>query len=211
MRTRVKICGITRVEDGVAAVENGADAIGLVFYPPSPRCVTAEQARAIVEGLPAFVATVAVFVNPSREDVEAVIRRSGVTLLQFHGDEPAEFCGGFDRPYIKAARIRPGLDLLEYLSPYASARAWMLDAYHEDLWGGTGGAFDWSVVPANPARPVVLSGGLTAENVADAIQRVRPYAVDVSSGVESAKGIKDAKRIAAFIAGVRNGNVRSAG
>src|SRR6266850_6007259 len=204
MRTRVKICGITRVEDAVAAAAHGADAIGLVFYRPSPRCVTLERARHIVAATPAFVSTVAVFVNPSREEVETVIRESGVTLLQFHGDEPADFCSSFSRPYIKAARIRPGLDLLKYLSPHTAAQAWMLDAFHEDLWGGTGGAFDWSLVPERMARPIILSGGLTADNVAGAIRRTRPYAVDVSSSVEASKGIKDAAKIAAFIGAVKH-------
>jgi len=203
MRTRVKICGITRPEDASAAAAHGADAIGLVFYRPSPRFVSLERARQIASAAPPFVATVAVFVNPAREEVEAVIRECGVTLLQFHGDEPPEFCEGFSRPYIKAARIRPGLDLLKYLSPYTAARAWMLDAFHEDLWGGTGGAFDWGLVPLGAAKPVILSGGLTEANVADAVRRVRPYAVDVSTGVEAAKGIKDAAKIAAFIGAVR--------
>ncbi|HUL92299.1 MAG TPA: phosphoribosylanthranilate isomerase [Burkholderiales bacterium] len=203
MRTRVKICGITRAEDALAAAAQGADAIGLVFYRPSPRCVTLERARQIVAAMPAFVSTVAVFVNPSRDEVETVIRECGVTLLQFHGDEPPDFCSGFSRPYIKAARIRPDLDLLKYLSPHAAARAWMLDAFHEDLWGGTGGAFDWGLVPRETAKPVILSGGLTADNVAEAVGRVRPYAVDVSTGVEVSKGIKDAAKIAAFIGAVR--------
>jgi phosphoribosylanthranilate isomerase len=206
VRTRIKICGITRVEDARAAAACGADAIGLIYYRPSPRYVTPQLARAIAESLPAFVTPVAVFVNPSRHEVEEAIR-AGAGMLQFHGDETPDFCSGFDRPYIKAARIRPGLDLLEYLSPHASARAWMLDAYHEELWGGTGGAFDWSLVPARAARPIILSGGLTAANVADAVRRVRPYGVDVSTGVESAKGVKDAGRIAEFIAGVRNADV----
>ncbi len=204
MRTRVKICGITRVEDAQAASAAGADAIGLVFYRPSPRNVTLERARSIATQMPPFIATVAVFVNPSREEVEQVIRECGVTLLQFHGEESPEFCAGFSRPYIKAARIRPGLDLIKYLAPYASARAWMLDAFHGDLWGGTGGAFDWSLVPEGMARPVILSGGLTVDNVAGAIRSVKPYAVDVSSGVEASKGIKDAAKIAAFIGAVQN-------
>ena len=203
MRTRVKICGITRVEDAQAAAAQGADAIGLVFYRPSPRCVTREGARQIVEATPAFVATVAVFVNPANDEVEAVIRECGVTLLQFHGEESPDFCAGFSRPYIKAARIRPELDLLKYLSPHTAARAWMLDAFHEDLWGGTGGAFDWGLVPRGMAKPVILSGGLTIANVADAVRRVRPYAVDVSTGVEASKGVKDAAKIAAFIGAVK--------
>jgi phosphoribosylanthranilate isomerase len=203
MRTRVKICGITRAEDAEAAAAHGADAIGLVFYRPSPRCVTLERAQQIVAATPAFVSTVAVFVNPSREEVETVIRECGVTVLQFHGDEPPDYCSGFSRPYIKAARIRPELDLLKYLSPHMAARAWMLDAFHGDLWGGTGGVFDWSLVPRDAAKPVILSGGLTADNVAGAVRRVRPYAVDVSTGVEVSKGIKDAAKIAAFIGAVR--------
>jgi phosphoribosylanthranilate isomerase len=203
MRTRVKICGITRVEDAEAAALHGADAIGLIFYRPSPRFVTLEQARRLVAATPAFVSTVAVFVNPSREEVETVVRECGVALLQFHGDETPDFCSGFSRPYIKAARIRPGLDLLKYLTPHTAARAWMLDAFHEDLWGGTGGAFDWGLVPREAAKPVILSGGLTADNVAQAVRRVRPYAVDVSTGVEVSKGIKDAAKIAAFIGAAR--------
>lgn len=157
-----------------------------------------------MRALPPFVTTVGVFVNPSRQDVEEAIGECDVSLLQFHGDEPPEFCSSFSRPYIKAARIRPGLDLLKYLSPYVEARAWMLDAYHDDLWGGTGGAFDWGVVPKSAAKPIILSGGLTAGNVDAAVRRVRPYAVDVSTGVESAKGIKDAAKIAAFIEAVRH-------
>ncbi|TMH85125.1 MAG: phosphoribosylanthranilate isomerase [Betaproteobacteria bacterium] len=204
MRTRVKICGITRVEDAQAAAAHGADAIGLIFYRPSPRCVSLGQARDIVISTPPFVATVAVFVKPSRDEVERVIGECGVTLLQFHGDEPPEFCSGFSRPYIKAARIRPGLDLLKYLSPYGAAAAWMLDAYHEDLWGGTGGSFDWGLVPERMARPTILSGGLTAGNVAGAIRRTQPYAVDVSSSVEESKGIKDAAKIAGFIGAVKH-------
>ena len=207
MRTRVKICGITRVEDAQAAVAQGADAIGLVFYRPSPRHVNFGLARRIIEKTAAFVSTVAVFVNPSRDEVEQVIHECGVTLLQFHGDEAPEFCGAFSVPYIKAARIRPGLDLVKYLSPYTAARAWMLDAFHDELWGGTGGAFDWSLVPGSMANPIILSGGLAAGNVADAIRQVRPYAVDVSSSVEAAKGIKDPAKIAAFIGAVAHESV----
>ena len=203
MRTRVKICGITRVGDARAAAALGADAIGLIFYRPSPRYVTPEQAREIVEATPAFVTTVAVFVNPTREEVETVIRETGVAMLQFHGDESPEFSSGFSRPYVKAARIRPELDLLKYLSPHSAARAWMLDTFHGDLWGGTGGAFDWGLVPKDAVKPIILSGGLTADNVANAVKRVRPYAVDVSTGVEGSKGIKDAAKIAAFIGAVK--------
>src|SRR5258706_4533678 len=170
MRTRVKICGVTRVEDAQVAVAHGADAIGLVFYPPSPRCVTLGQAREIAMSAPPFVATVAVFVNPAREDVERVIGECGVTLLQFHGDEPPEFCSSFSRPYIKAARIRPGLDLVKYLSPYGAAAAWMLDAFHEDLWGGTGGSLAWRLRHVRMAKPIYISVSITADNDAIAIR-----------------------------------------
>ena len=204
MRTRVKICGLTRSADALAAVGHGADAIGFIFYAPSPRCISSDLAREITRTLPPFVATVGVFVNPHRDEVEGVIHACGVSLLQFHGDEPPEFCSSFSRPYIKALRIRPGLDLLKYLSPYVDARAWMLDAYHDDFYGGTGEAFDWGIVPKSPARPIVLSGGLNAGNVETAVRSVRPYAVDVSTGVEMSKGIKDSTKIAAFIGAVKN-------
>ncbi len=204
MRTRIKICGLTRCEDARSAVDCGADAVGVVFYRPSPRCVSPARAREIVQSLPPFVTTVGVFVNPDRGEVEEALRVGGVSLLQFHGDESADFCASFGAPYIKAVRIRPGLDLLEYLSPYDAAGAWMLDAYHDDLYGGTGGAFDWDMVPKTLARPIILSGGLNAGNVEVAVRRVRPFAVDVSTGVEASKGIKDAARIAAFIEAVKN-------
>ena len=207
MRTRVKICGITRLQDARDAVVQGADAIGLVFYRPSPRYLSLPRARDIARQTPPFVTTVAVFVNPLREEVEEVIRECDIGLLQFHGEEAPEFCASFSRPYVKAARIHPGLDLIKYLSPHTGATAWMLDAFHDDLWGGTGGAFDWSVVPNNMVKPVILSGGLTADNVAGAIRRMRPYAVDVSTGVEISKGVKDAGKISAFIGAVKNEDV----
>jgi len=206
VRTRIKICGITRPEDARAAAELGADAIGLVFYAPSPRSVGAEQARAIVAALPPFVTAVGLFVDPAQDQVEAVLRRCPLGLLQFHGDEAAGFCGGFGLPYIKAARVRADADLVQYLSPYQGAQGWLLDAYHERLYGGSGETFDWKLIPRQLARPVILSGGLTPDNVAAAVRQVRPWAVDVSSGVEAAKGIKDAAKIAAFIAGVKNEN-----
>ena len=204
MRTRVKICGITSVGDGLAAARHGADAIGLIFYPPSPRLVTLERAREIAAGLPPFVARVAVFVNPAAADVHAVIRACRPNLLQFHGEETADFCRGFDVPYLRAFRVRPGVDLLESLSPFGDAAGWLLDAYRQELYGGTGEAFDWELVPRSLARPLILSGGLDAENVGAAICRVRPWAVDVSSGVEAAKGVKDERRIAAFMETVRS-------
>lgn len=203
MRTRVKICGITRPQDGVAAARAGADAIGLVFYPPSPRFLSVERAREIRDALPPFVQAVALFVNADAAQVAQVIGRVHPALLQFHGEEAPAFCAQFGLPFIKAARVAQGVDLLEYLRPFAAASGWLLDAHVEE-YGGVGASFDWSLVPARLERPLVLSGGLTRENVGAAVRRVRPWAVDVSSGVESAKGIKDAARIAAFIAEVRN-------
>jgi len=207
MRTRVKICGITSVSDGLAAVRHGADAIGLIFYPPSPRLVTLERARDIAAVLPAFVARVAVFVNPAAADVDAVIRACRPDLLQFHGEETADFCRGFGVPYLRALRVRPGVDLVESLLPFGDAAGWLLDAYRQELYGGTGEAFDWELIPRGLARPLILSGGLDVENVGAAIRRVQPWAVDVSSGVEAAKGVKDERRIAAFMEAVRNANV----
>ena len=203
MRTRVKICGITRAQDAQTACDAGADAIGLVFYPASPRFLIHEKARMLRDALPAFVTAVALFVNPGREEVERVIDRVRPDALQFHGDEPPEFCERFGLPYLKACRVRKGVDLLEYLRPYMSASAWLADAYVE-AYGGTGTSFDWSVVPRQRPCPLILSGGLTSENVRAAIRRVRPWGVDVSSGVESGQGIKDSGRIAAFMAEVRN-------
>lgn len=204
MRTRVKICGITSVGDGLAAARQGADAIGLIFHPPSPRRVTLERAAEIAASLPPFVARVAVFVNPSAEHVNAVIGACRPSLLQFHGAETPEFCRVFGVPYLRAVRVRSGVDLLESLAPYEDAAGWLLDAYRDDLYGGTGERFDWGLVPSRLTRPMVLSGGLDAANVGDAVRRVRPWAVDVSSSVESAKGVKDERLIAALIAGVRN-------
>jgi phosphoribosylanthranilate isomerase len=203
MRTRVKICGITRPGDAVAAAEAGADAIGLVFYPPSPRFLSVEPAREIRDALPPFVQAVALFVNADAAQIAQVIGRVHPAMLQFHGEETPAFCGQFGLPYVKACRVAQGVDLLEYLRPFSAASGWLLDAHVEE-YGGVGATFDWSRVPPRLARPLVLSGGLTKDNVAAAVRRVKPWAVDVSSGVESAKGIKDAGRMAAFIAEVRN-------
>jgi len=204
VRTRIKICGITRVQDARAAAELGADAIGLVFYEPSPRCVTVEQACAIIAALPPFVTVVGLFVDPTRDRVASVLRQCTLNVLQFHGDETPDFCSAFGLPYIKAARVRPNADLVQSLSPYTGAQGWLLDAYHDRLYGGTGVPFDWKLIPRGLARPVILSGGLTQENVGAAVRQVRPWAVDVSSGVEAEKGIKNAAKIAAFITGVKN-------
>lgn len=202
-RTRIKICGLTRPQDVRAAVESGADAIGLVFYPPSPRAVSIEQAAALVALLPPFVTSVGLFVNPAQEAVEAVLSRVPLQLLQFHGDESESDCARYGRPWIKAARMRPGVDLLEFSTFHPRASGILVDAF-VDGYGGGGQTFDWSLIPQGFGRPLVLSGGLDADNVTEAVRRIRPWAVDVSSGVESAKGIKDAAKIAAFIAGVRH-------
>jgi phosphoribosylanthranilate isomerase len=203
LRTRIKICGLTRPGDARMAAEAGADAIGLVFYPPSPRYLSAERALEIRDALPPFVQSVALFVNPDAAQVAQVIGRVRPGLLQFHGEETPQFCAQFGMPYVKACRVRRGVDLLEYLRPFSSAAAWLLDSHVEE-YGGVGERFDWSIVPRRLERPLILSGGLAPDNVAEAIRRLRPWGVDVSSGVESAKGIKDAAKIAAFIAEVRN-------
>ena len=205
-RTRVKICGMTRAEDVRVAAEAGADAIGLVFYPPSPRCLSVDRARALAAEAPPFVATVALFVNAPADDVRAVVDGVRPSLLQFHGEETPAYCAQFGVPYLKACRMGPGVDALKYLQPFSAAAGWLLDS-HVAEYGGVGESFDWSLVPAERSRPLVLSGGLSSANVREAIRRVRPWAVDVSSGVEASKGIKDAARIAAFIAEVRNEDV----
>lgn len=204
MRVRSKICGITRVEDALATVEAGADAIGLVFYAKSPRAVSVEQAAEIVQALPPFVTSVGLFVNMPREQLLAVLQQVPLDLLQFHGDESPAECEGYGRPYIKALRVRPGEDLAAAMAPYAGARGILLDTFVEGVPGGTGAAFDWSLVPQGVARPIILAGGLEAHNVAAAIRQVRPYAVDVSGGVEASKGIKDAGKIRAFVKSVRD-------
>ena len=206
MRTRVKICGITRAGDARAAAQAGADAIGLVFFPPSPRFLSVERAVEIRDALPPFVQTVALFVNPDAAQVAQVIGRVKPAMLQFHGDESSEFCAHFGVPYVKAARVKAGVDLLEYLRPFSTAAAWLLDSFVAE-YGGVGERFDWSLAPQKLERPLILSGGLDVSNVGEAIRRLRPWGVDVSSGVESAKGVKDAAKIAAFIAEVRNADV----
>jgi phosphoribosylanthranilate isomerase len=207
MNTRVKICGITRVQDGLDAVRFGAHAIGLVFYAPTPRAVAPDQARAIVDALPPFVTAVGLFVNADAEVVRATLAAVPLQLLQFHGDETPEYCAAFGVPYLKAVRVRPGVDLLQYAQQFHGARGLLLDAYVEGVRGGTGATFDWALIPHSLPLPVVLSGGLDADNVEAAVRAVRPWAVDVSSGVESAKGIKDAAKIEAFMNGVRNAGV----
>lgn len=205
-RTRIKICGLTREQDVDAAVAAGADALGFVFYPPSPRNVTPRRAAQLVARIPAFVTTVGLFVNESPAAITATLAEVPLDLLQFHGDETPEFCAAFHRPWIKAARVKAGLDLLEYSRVFAGAAGisgLLLDA-HVEGFGGGGQVFDWSLIPPSLPLPVILSGGLHPGNVAEAVRRVRPWAVDVSSGVESAKGIKDMRKITEFIVGVRD-------
>ena len=200
---RSKICGITRIEDALAAAEAGADAIGFVFYAKSPRAVDVRQARAIIAELPPFVTTVGLFVNASRCELNEILEVVPLDLLQFHGDETPQDCEGYHRPWIKALRVRPGDDLEAACQLYAGARGILLDTYVAGVPGGTGEAFDWSLVPAHLSKPIILAGGLSADNVGQAIAQVRPYAVDVSGGVEQAKGIKDAAKIEAFMRAVQ--------
>lgn len=207
MLTRVKICGLTRVEDVKAAVQAGADAIGLVFYPPSPRAVSIEQARVLCAAVPPFVSVVGLFVNESATRVNEILSLLPISLLQFHGEEDSAYCESFGRAYMKAARVREGFDLLDYAASYPGACGLLVDAWVEG-YGGGGEAFDWSLLPKTFDRPLVLAGGLTPGNVCEAIGHVKPWAVDVSSGVEQAKGVKDRALINAFLAGVRDADGR---
>ncbi|HSJ48072.1 MAG TPA: phosphoribosylanthranilate isomerase [Gammaproteobacteria bacterium] len=211
VRTRVKICGITRPEDGVMAAHAGADAIGLVFYPRSPRFVTPDQAVAVVRALPPFVTVVGLFVNEQPGMVRAMADAVGLDLLQFHGDEAPDYCRQFNQPYIKALRVRPDSDLLAAAQGYREARGLLLDAWHETVPGGSGAVFDWELIPEALRTHCILAGGLAPDNVAAAIDAVRPYAVDVSSGVEADKGIKDPARIQAFMRGVSSGDTSKIG
>ena len=202
MKTRIKICGLTREDDVRHAVHAGADAIGFVLYPPSPRYVTPERAAELARRVPPFVDVVGLFVNATAEEIGATCASVPLNLLQFHGDETPAFCRSFARPWLRAARVRPGLDLVEFARSYSDARGLLLDAFVEG-YGGGGHVFDWTLIPPGLPGHLVLSGGLHADNVGDAIRRVRPVAVDVSSGVEAGKGIKDHDKIAAFVAAVR--------
>lgn len=202
-RTRVKICGITSVEDGLSAAQLGADALGFVFYDKSPRVVEINQAWAIFNALPPFITRTGLFVNPSADAVQQAIDTLGIDLLQFHGQESAAFCEQFDRPYIKAVPMQPETDLVRLASDFATSQGLLLDTYKKGVAGGTGEVFNWDwVTPEKRAEidlPIILAGGLTAENVAQAIQQVQPWAVDVSGGVEQHPGKKSAAKIAAFI------------
>lgn len=202
MRTRAKICGITRLEDALAAVEHGADAIGLVFYKPSPRYVSIEQAAAISAALPPFVSVVALFVDPTQGEVNAVLSRVRIDVLQFHGEESEVACAQYSLPYLKVIRVKTDTNLIQYAQAYSTAKALLLDTYSEHAVGGTGQVFDWSLIPNNLPVPIILAGGLTPENVNEAVKQVKPYAVDVSGGVETSKGIKNSVKIAAFMAAI---------
>lgn len=203
MSARIKICGLKDPDMARAIALAGADAIGLVFYPPSPRHVDLPAAEAITAALPAFVSSVGLFVDASVTEVKNVLARVPLDLLQFHGNESPDYCASFGRPYIKAVRVKPGLDLLEYAQRYASARGLLCDAYSPVAPGGTGERFDWRLLPADLPLPLILSGGLVAANVGDGIRATRPWAVDVSSGVERQRGEKDLNLARGFIDAVR--------
>lgn len=202
-RTRTKVCGITRVEDAIKAVESGADALGFVFYEHSSRVVSVEQAKEIARELPPFVSVVALFVNAHVDYVEQVMAEVPVNLLQFHGFEGRAECERYGWPYIKAIRMKEELDVLAEMAKYPSASGFLLDAYRKGVPGGTGETFDWQRVPKCTAAPIILAGGLNPENVAEAIATVQPYAVDVSGGVELEPGIKSHPLIEGFIANCR--------
>jgi phosphoribosylanthranilate isomerase len=204
-RTRVKICGITTPEDAVLAASLGADAIGLVFHPPSPRHVEAATARAICAALPPFVSRVGLFVDAEPGRIQAVLDAVPLDCLQFHGEESPHDCESWGLPYLKAIRMRPDIDIDRAAARFSSACGLLLDTYVPGVPGGTGAAFDWTRVPDHCALPLVLAGGLTPDNVADAIAAARPYAVDVSGGVEAVKGRKDRTKLAAFMQGVARG------
>jgi len=206
--TRIKICGFTRAEDITAAVQSGADAIGFVFYEQSPRHVTLQKAIELAGVAPPFVAIVGLFVNAEPDFVNGILESMPLDLLQFHGDETPEYCRQFNKPYIKAIRVKAGVDLLQCASDFIGAKGLLLDAHVEGILGGTGATFDWGLIPRNLSLPVILSGGLDARNLALAIENVGPYAVDVSSGVEVNKGIKDAEKVAAFINEVKRIDVQ---
>lgn len=198
-RTRIKICGITRAEDADAAVAAGADSLGFVFYPPSPRNVSIEQAAELIAGLPAFVTSTALFVDADVEFVQRVIEQTKVDLLQFHGNESQAYCSQFARPYMKAIRMKPDVDVKAESERYGDASAILLDAYRPGVPGGTGESFDWERIPAELRDSIVLAGGLNPDNIRKAVETVHPFAVDVSGGVEASKGMKDKEKIETFV------------
>ena len=199
MSARVKICGLTRPEDVDAAIECGADALGFVFHGPSPRSVTVDQAAALVRRIPAFVSVVGLFVNPSRQEVEAVLDKVPLDLLQFHGDETAAYCSGFGRRWIKAVRVRESGQIERAFEEFRDSAGLLVDAWDPEKYGGTGKAFNWDLIPEDRPLPLILAGGLSSANVFAAVKQVKPWAVDVSGGVEQNKGIKDIHKISHFI------------
>jgi phosphoribosylanthranilate isomerase len=210
MRTRVKFCGITRLDDALHAARLGADGVGLVFYPPSPRYLAPTDAASIVAALPPFVTCVALFVDAPHTEVARVLQTLRIDLLQFHGAEPPDYCVSFGVPYIKAIQVQAGTDLLQYARHYRSARGLLLDTYRPGIPGGTGQCFDWTLVPRGLPLPIILSGGLSEDNAALAMRVVRPWAVDVSTGVEASKGVKDPIKMARFMQEVCNEDLRLA-
>lgn len=206
MRTRVKFCGLTRLADVDAAVALGVDAIGLVLHPASPRAVDLPRAAQLAAAVPAFVTVAGLFVDAPADRVRAVLKQVELDVLQFHGAEPADYCRSFGRPWIKSVAVRPGVDLDAVTERYAGARALLLDTYDPALAGGTGRCFDWGLVTVRQAQRAILAGGLSAANVADAIRQLRPYAVDVSGGIEQAKGVKDSDKMKDFMKGVGDGD-----
>ena len=205
-RTRVKICGFTRSEDAVEAASLGVDAIGLVFYPPSPRHIDIAKALEIVSVLPAFTTTVALFVDADEQQICRILEQVPIDLIQFHGDEPPQACRIYGKPYIKAVRMQAGIDIAALADKYHDAAGLLLDAYHPGTKGGTGSQFDWAMIPGECHLPIILAGGLTPENAKLAVQSVKPYALDVSSGVELSKGIKDVDKMTAFLTEVVEGD-----
>ncbi|CAH9018745.1 phosphoribosylanthranilate isomerase [Candidatus Nitrosacidococcus sp. I8] len=208
MRTRVKFCGITHREDALAAIHHGADAIGLVFYPKSPRFVTISQAIEITQTLPPFISIVGLFVNAQEQEIKDVLHAVPIDTIQFHGDESPAQCNCYNKPYIKAISMKEGISLPQMAETYQEAAALLLDTYQQGTPGGTGQTFNWDKIPLDLTKEIILAGGLTPENVAQGIRQVKPYGVDVSGGIERSKGIKDTVKMAAFMKGVANADSR---
>ncbi len=204
MRTRIKMCGLTRAIDALKAASIGVDAVGLVFYAASPRAVTVRRAQEIIRELPPFVTVVGLFVNAPESEIDTVLSSVHIDVLQFHGDESVADCERYDKPYIKAVRMRDGVNPAALADEYASAQALLLDSYKKGVPGGTGSTFEWTKIPAKLSKPVILAGGLNPGNVVSAVTRVRPYAVDVSGGIEVSKGIKDHSKMVEFVKGVKS-------
>ncbi|MFT5209611.1 MAG: phosphoribosylanthranilate isomerase [Flavobacterium sp.] len=206
MQSRVKICGITNLQDALLAIDKGADALGFNMYKPSPRYISVELAAEIIDQLPPFVTTVGLFVNEAEHQVREICERVSFDLLQFHGDESDDFCRQFDKPFIKVLRVKNIVDIVELIKAYPSSKGILVDTLVKGMFGGSGASLNWNDVP-KVSKPIILAGGLTAENVSEAISKVQPFAVDVSSGVEISAGIKDKNRIELFMNAVKATNV----